>query len=67
MSRQIFQAIEKAGYFYNGSLRSGGHGTYWVDVSKNKLYEFQSDNPDLSVDDLSDAEINSMVCRALDL
>lgn len=58
--REILEACEEAGYCYNGELRDGGTGTYWVDMAAGKLYEYESDNDLLGVSDLSDIQIMSI-------
>jgi len=55
--RGILEKIEDAGHYYNGELRRGGSGTYWVDNKAGMLYECESDDPDFSSASMTDIEI----------
>lgn len=66
--RLTLYRCEDRGHYYNGELRTGGIGTYWIDyidgdmhAETGTLYEYQSDDPDLSSIDLSDDEIDSII------
>lgn len=58
--KPTLESIEAKGTYYNENLRIGGQGTCWVDEENGLLYEFRSDNPDFSVEDLTDEEIDSI-------
>ena len=51
--RSILKACEENGHAYNGQLSKGQSiGTYWTDDVF--VYEFETDDEDLTVDDMTD-------------
>ena len=60
-TREMLERAEQSGLVYNGELqRAGTLGTYWIDSVSESLYEYETDNLDLSSKDLSDVEIAQM-------
>ncbi len=55
--REALREIEDAGRCYSGELRNGQLGTYWIDKSTGTLYEYETDNEALNVDDLTDDDL----------
>lgn len=66
--RETLRRLESEGMCYNDQLRSGGDGTIWVDTVtgvSNIIYEYETDDLDLLVDDLTDEELRNVVIRGL--
>jgi len=55
--RDTLREIEGAGACYNGEISDDGLGTYWVDEVNGITYEYETEDPDLLVDDLTDDDL----------
>jgi len=55
--RETLRELEGAGACYNGELFDDGRGTYWVDRVHGIIYEYETEDPDLLVDDLTDEDL----------
>ena len=64
-NRKILENIEDSGKYYNGELRNGAGGTYWM--GENYVYEFETSDPDLSSEDLTDAQIDEIFENAQEI
>lgn len=63
--REAMREIEDAGRCYSGELRNGQLGTYWIDKYTGTLYEYETDNEALRVDDLTDDDLLEVTIRGL--
>ena len=63
--RETIRVIENAGRCYSGELRNGKLGTYWVDNDTGTLYEYETDNEALNVDDLTEEDLDNIMIEGL--
>lgn len=72
--RDTLRELEGAGACYNGEIPDDGRGTYWVnevngitwvDEVNSITYEYETEDPDLLVDDLTDDDLLEVTIRGL--
>ena len=63
--RETLRRIEDAGTCYNEELYPGKFGTIWTDDVNHVYYEYETDDLDLSVDDLTDEDLRNIIIRRL--
>ena len=63
--RDTLRELEDEGCCYNGELCNGKFGTYWVDRSTGALYEYETDDLGLLVDDLTDEDLKNVIIGGL--
>lgn len=63
--RETLKRLEDAGTCYNGRLDNGKHGTIWVDKVIGAYYEYETDDLDLGVDDLTDEDLENVIIGGL--
>ena len=63
--RDTLRGIEDEGRCYNGELCNGKFGTYWIDKSTGTLYEYETDDLDLFVDDLTEEDLENIKIEGL--
>jgi len=55
--RETLKRIQSDGLCYNGRLGNGADGTIWVDKANGVYYEYETDDIDLLVDDMTDEDL----------
>lgn len=63
--RETLRELEGAGACYNGEIFDDGRGTCWVDRVHSIIYEYETEDPDLLVDDLTDEDLKDIIIRGL--
>ena len=63
--RETLKRLEEAGTCYNEELHSGKFGTLWTDNVNYVYYEYETDNVDLGVDDLTDEDLKDVIIGGL--
>ena len=63
--RETLKRLEEADTCYNEELYSGKFGTLWIDNINYVYYEYETDNVDLRVDDLTDEDLKDVAIRGL--
>jgi hypothetical protein len=64
--REALRRLEDAGTCYNSRLFMGGvYGTLWVDKVNNIYYEYETDDMDLGVDDMTDEDLKDVIIGGL--
>ena len=63
--RETLKRIEDAGTCYNAKLDNGADGTLWVDEVYDIYFEYETDDEDLLVDDLTDEDLKNVIIRGL--
>lgn len=55
--RETLKRLQSDGVCYNGRLDDGADGTIWVDCATGVYYEYETDDIDLLVDDMTDDDL----------
>ncbi len=63
--RETLKRLQSDGVCYNGRLGNGADGTIWVDKANGVWYEYETDNVDLGVDDLTDEDLKDIIMGGL--
>ncbi len=63
--RETLKRLQSDGVCYNGRLGNGMDGTIWVDKANGVWYEYETDNVDLGVDDLTDEDLWNVIIGGL--
>ena len=58
--RKKLQECENKGSVYNGKLNDDTLGTYWVGSDKEVIYEYTTDNIDLTECDITDEQLEEV-------
>jgi len=58
--RKKLQQLEEIMSYNNGQLRDCTNGTCWIDYESEELYEYTSDDLELSVKDLRNRELENI-------
>lgn len=62
---ETLKRLQSDGVCYNGRLGNGADGTIWVDKANGVWYEYETDDIDLLVDDLTDEDLESIMMGGL--
>ena len=63
--RETLKKLEDSGHCYNERLHPGKDGIIWVDRIYDIYYEYETDNVDLRVGDLTDEDLKDVAIRGL--
>ena len=63
--RDTLRELEDSGHCYNERLHPGKDGTIWVDKVNDIYYEYETDDMDNSVDNLTDEDLKNVAIRGL--
>lgn len=63
--RETLRRIEDAGNCYNEQLDNNKNGTLWVDKVNDVYYEYETDDLDIGVDDLTDEDLKNITIGGL--
>ena len=63
--RETLKRLQRDSVYYNSRLGNGADGTIWVDEANGIYYEYETDNVDLRVDDLTDDDLKDIVIGGL--
>jgi len=63
--RETLKRLQSDGVCYSGRLGNGSDGTIWVDKANGVYYEYETDDIDLLVDDMTDEDLKDVVIGGL--
>ena len=63
--RETLKRLQSDGVCYNGRLGNGADGTVWVDKANGVYYEYETDDIDLLVDDMTDEDLKDVIMGGL--
>lgn len=63
--RETLRKIEDSGTCYHGEISHDCYGTLWVDHERDIYYEYETDNPDVLADDLTDEDLRDVIMGGL--
>ena len=63
--RKTLKRLQRDGVCYNGRLGNGMDGIIWVDKANGVYYEYETDDEDLLVDDLTDKDLRDVIMGGL--
>jgi len=63
--RETLKKLEDSGHCYNERLHPGKDGTLWVDKVNDIYYEYETDDMDNSVDNLTDEDLKNVMIGGL--
>lgn len=63
--RETLKRLQSDSVYYNGRLGNGADGTLWIDKANGVYYEYETDDMDLGVNDLTDKDLKNVVIGGL--
>lgn len=61
--KRLQSDVQSDGLCYNGRLGTGADGTIWADKANGVYYEYETQDLDLLVDDMTDEDLKDVVIR----